>query len=119
MSMNTDELGEILKALLAQQKAGQVAALDALRGAAPLTGDEAPVRVDAAKPAVRPKRCQGENCKAKLHLTDFACKCEGWFCSAHRHAESHKCSYDFKAQGVAGLEKTLVKVAGDRMVNRI
>jgi hypothetical protein len=118
--MNTDQLGEILAALLKQQKEGQIAALDALRGAPPLSGDEP--TAEAAKPkgpVARPKRCQGENCKAKLHLTDFACKCEGWFCSAHRHAESHKCSYDFKAQGAAGLEKALVKVTADRMANRV
>lgn len=37
-------------------------------------------------------------CKKKLGLLGFQCKCSGNFCSAHRHAEQHNCSYDYKKE---------------------
>ena len=59
--------------------------------------------------AEKPKRCQHASCKTKLMLSDFACKCENYYCSSHRHAESHSCSYDFKKHSHSQLEKQLVK----------
>jgi hypothetical protein len=44
----------------------------------------------------RPSKCCADGCKKKLTLLDFACKCEKYHCPAHRHAEQHGCSYDYK-----------------------
>jgi len=52
-------------------------------------------------------KCSFESCKKKLALTDTACKCEKVFCSAHRHFESHACSFDYKAEGKNLLLKTM------------
>lgn len=70
------------------------------------------------KETVRPKRCQGVDCKAKLVLSDFACQCKGFYCSKHRYAESHSCTFDYKAAGNKLLEKSLVKAVADK-VDRI
>ena len=59
--------------------------------------------------STKPTICHHETCKKKLMLTDFACKCENYYCSTHRHAESHGCSFDFKKQRSLQLEKDLVK----------
>lgn len=67
---------------------------------------------------VRPKRCQGVDCKAKLVLSDFVCQCKGFYCSKHRYAESHSCTFDYKAAGNKLLEKSLVKAVADK-VDRI
>lgn len=43
-----------------------------------------------------PKRCQQENCKHKLGLTPFTCRCGKHFCASHRYAEDHNCSHDYR-----------------------
>jgi len=54
-------------------------------------------------------RCAFETCKKTLALTSTACKCEKKFCSAHRHAETHFCSFDYQASGKEQLMKTMAK----------
>jgi len=45
------------------------------------------------------KRCLFGDCKKKLAFSDFACRCGTRFCAAHRAAEEHKCTHDWKAEG--------------------
>lgn len=40
-------------------------------------------------------RCS--ECKKKLGLLGFECRCKKQFCAFHRAAEEHKCTFDFKA----------------------
>jgi hypothetical protein len=56
----------------------------------------APAPEDSPAPKKQPTRCQHPDCKKKLGLTGFTCKCEMMFCPAHRLAESHSCSFDYK-----------------------
>ena len=44
-------------------------------------------------------------CSKKTGLLGFKCRCEGNFCSAHRHAEDHKCGYDYKTDAKNKLAK--------------
>ncbi len=69
--------------------------------------------------AAAKKRCAHAECKKKLTLLDFDCKCGGRDCTAHRQAEDHACSYNYRAASDARLTQTLVKTAGDRMADRI
>jgi len=41
-----------------------------------------------------PTRCQ--QCRKKVGLTGFKCKCGLLFCGQHRYAEAHACSFDYK-----------------------
>ena len=50
-------------------------------------------------------KCALEECKKKLKLTDFKCKCNNTYCSNHRLAETHSCSYDYKSYGRNLLDK--------------
>ena len=43
-----------------------------------------------------PKRCEKEDCKCKLKLTDYACRCGNYYCSQHRLGEYHSCSFDYR-----------------------
>ena len=52
-------------------------------------------------------RCNHPDCKKKLSLTDYSCKCGKTFCSKHRPAVSHNCSYDWKKCHQANLNKVL------------
>ena len=59
---------------------------------------------EGAGPAKKqPSRCQHPDCKKKLGLTGFTCKCEMMFCPSHRLAESHSCSFDYKGTQRARL----------------
>ena len=67
--------------------------------------------------ATRPKRCQMAECKAKLALTDSACKCTGFYCMKHRHAETHSCAFDYKSEGMGKLKSQLVEAKGVKIEN--
>jgi predicted nucleic acid binding AN1-type Zn finger protein len=64
-------------------------------------------------PKKEQKRCGC--CKAKLLLTDFACKCSTRFCQSHRLPEDHACSFDHKGAGKALLKEQLVRAVNDKM----
>ena len=66
-----------------------------------------------------PKRCQFEECKKKLKLTDSKCKCNKIFCMDHKFSESHKCEFDYKSDGLKNLEQKLVKVVGNGNFTKI
>lgn len=62
-------------------------------------------------PLVKPKRCQNDGCKIKLVLSDFACKCNKFYCSQHRYSDVHSCPYDYKAAGKNVLEKQMPAIS--------
>ena len=48
-----------------------------------------------AKKKKKQKRCGHVDCRKKLKLTDFECRCGLRFCGLHRHAEAHNCGFDY------------------------
>jgi hypothetical protein len=54
-----------------------------------------------------PKRCMKEDCKCKLKLTDYPCRCGKTFCGNHRLSEYHGCTFDYKALNKEILLKTM------------
>ena len=65
------------------------------------------------------KRCNAPDCKRKLMLTDFDCKCAIRFCSQHRMPETHGCTFNFRAAADVTLTKQLGKAADTRMLEKI
>ncbi|XP_047073150.1 zinc finger A20 and AN1 domain-containing stress-associated protein 12-like [Lolium rigidum] len=61
--------------------------------AADAAAAEAPAAEAPAKKAA-PTRCM--SCNKKVRLLGFACRCGGTFCSMHRYADGHACSFDYK-----------------------
>ena len=59
------------------------------------------------QPEKMPKRCQCKDCRAKLGIVPFSCRCGKYFCGTHRMAENHNCTYDYKAEGKKELLKYL------------
>lgn len=53
------------------------------------------------------KRCP--ICKKKLGLTAITCRCGNTYCTGHRHAESHNCTFDYKEEGRNQLSKVITK----------
>ncbi len=50
-------------------------------------------------------RC--EQCKKKLGVMEYKCKCGRVFCITHLHAEEHKCTYDYKQEGQQNIKKII------------
>ncbi|PKA66833.1 Zinc finger A20 and AN1 domain-containing stress-associated protein 1 [Apostasia shenzhenica] len=62
-------------------------------------------------PAVAPGRCT--QCRKKVGLTGFRCRCGLTFCGTHRYPEQHGCSFDFKTAGREAIARAnpVVKAA--------
>ena len=61
------------------------------------------------------ERCQHPQCKKKLKMMSFTCKCELKFCVAHQNPHSHNCSYDYKTEKCKLVEQNNPKL-GSKMV---
>ena len=68
---------------------------------------------------VKKNKCPHKECKRKITLVDFACKCGLVYCSSHRHFDSHNCTFDYREQSGTILQKQLVKCVNDRMTEKI
>merc|ERR1719277_1970750 len=44
-----------------------------------------------------PSKCYA--CRKKIGLTGFQCQCGYFFCSKHRYAEEHACTFDHQGRG--------------------
>uniref|UniRef100_A0A453RJD9 Zinc finger A20 and AN1 domain-containing stress-associated protein 1 n=1 Tax=Aegilops tauschii subsp. strangulata TaxID=200361 RepID=A0A453RJD9_AEGTS len=56
-------------------------------------------------------RCH--NCRKRVGLTGFRCRCGEMFCGAHRYSDRHDCSYDYKsaARDAIARENPVVRAA--------
>ena len=43
-------------------------------------------------------KCPHADCKKKISLVDFPCKCKAVYCSAHRAPETHACTFDYRKE---------------------
>jgi len=43
-------------------------------------------------------KCPHAECKKKISLVDFPCKCSAVYCSSHRAPETHACSFDYRKE---------------------
>ena len=80
----------------------------ALEAAASVAAPELPAPVVAssgeeAPPPPNPSRCF--SCSKKVGLTGFKCRCGFTFCSGHRYADAHACTFDYKAAAATLLTK--------------
>lgn len=64
------------------------------------------------------KRCNLIECKSKLGLLGFDCKCGYKFCGKHRHTDTHHCTYDHMSEARKRLEKENPKIVNEKL-NRI
>ena len=67
------------------------------------------------KPVGPPKRCMHAECRVKLGLTAFACRCGGYYCGTHRFDDAHSCGYDYKAEQKMLLSTQMERVVGKKL----
>lgn len=63
------------------------------------------------KTSLKPRCAQ---CNKKVLLI-IKCHCEKVFCSKHRHAEEHNCTYDFKTEGQKKLAEQNQPVVASKL----
>ncbi|OII74535.1 zinc finger transcription factor zfp33 [Cryptosporidium ubiquitum] len=64
------------------------------------------------KPSV-PGRCY--HCNKKVGIYGFSCRCGFNFCSTHRYADAHDCTFDYKTFEREQLRKTNKAVVADKI----
>jgi hypothetical protein len=69
------------------------------------------------QPKQSKNRCA--QCKCKLVGVKFDCKCKQTFCVNHITAAAHACSFDYRAEGAAALEKQLDTTGLSEKLTRI
>jgi hypothetical protein len=60
------------------------------------------------------KRCPAKDCKKKLTLTDYSCKCGIIYCASHRNENTHACTYNWETENRDKLTKNLPLVNGKK-----
>lgn len=59
------------------------------------------------------------SCKKRVGLLGFKCKCDYTYCSKHRHASDHNCTFDYLTANKEQLAKQLIPCVADKITNRI
>lgn len=55
-------------------------------------------------------------CKKRLDLTAFPCKCCKTFCPQHRGSYDHACTFDYKSENARNLKETMgAPVVGEKL----
>lgn len=67
------------------------------------------------------KKCCYINCKKKLTMLDFNCKCGSKYCSLHRLPEDHECKFSHKETEKSQLKEKLYnnKIISDKVHNKL
>ena len=68
---------------------------------------------------VQEKRHRCKSCNKKLELIPFNCRCGDYYCTQHRYAEEHNCSYNYRELGYQQLSTTNILVQNDKMKSRV
>jgi type IV secretory pathway VirB10-like protein len=92
---------------------------------APAAPQQAAAEVASPEPAAAEKPAEDrpvqENrgrcfcCRKKVGLLGFECRCGYVFCSGHRHAQDHNCSFDYASFDKTNLAKANQKVVASKV----
>jgi len=72
------------------------------------TGD-----ASSTPPLKKPNRCN--ECKKRVGLTGFQCRCGGLFCSEHRYDSAHNCTFDYKTMEREEIAKNNPKIISEKI----
>lgn len=70
---------------------------------------------DEDKDGKKPKKNRCQECRKKVGLTGFECRCGGLYCSLHRYSDKHKCSFDYHALGAEQIRKANPVVVSEKV----
>ena len=75
-----------------------------------------PATEQAPKAEVQADATKCWSCQRKVGLLGFKCKCSYVFCSKHRYADQHTCSFDYKTAAKEQIKKANPVVEGAKIV---
>jgi hypothetical protein len=61
------------------------------------------------------KKNRCTKCKVNVGVIGFPCRCGGTFCSSHRYANEHECTFDYKEHGAEEIRKNNPQVIGEKV----
>ena len=59
------------------------------------------------------KRCA--QCRRRINLNLFICRCKNEYCPRCRYPSNHKCTFDYKAYGRKQLKKDVLLVIAEKV----
>jgi hypothetical protein len=89
--------------------------LGAAPSASPAAAAAAVLAAQEPEQPAQPNRGRCFTCSKKVGLLGFECRCGYVFCSGHRHAQDHTCSFDYAAFDRERLAKANPLVAGSKL----
>ncbi|XP_064551111.1 uncharacterized protein drn isoform X2 [Drosophila montana] len=66
------------------------------------------------KDAKKMKNRCGE-CRKKVGLTGFQCRCGGLYCAVHRYSDKHNCTFDYREHGAQEIRRNNPVVVGEKI----
>ena len=102
-----EQAAAVEKLVSGNQKLMEEPSLEPRARSPTLAGQELPAEPKAAN------RCS--SCRKKVGVLGFRCRCGETFCGAHRYAEKHNCTFDFKAVGREAIARANPVVKPDKL----
>tara|TARA_B100001094_G_C17697774_1_gene561208 strand:+ start:127 stop:384 length:258 start_codon:yes stop_codon:yes gene_type:complete len=60
-------------------------------------------------------RCQYSDCRKKIKITDYTCKCGNVYCKIHKLPEDHECNYDYREIGLKNKKIEEMKCVSNKV----
>jgi len=106
----TVQLPQTEKSELCAENSGlDCASADAAAATATANATDSPgasAEDSGVKDSGKKKKNRCLECKKKVGLTGFTCRCGGLYCSIHRYSDKHQCDFDYKEAGAAEIRKS-------------
>lgn len=61
------------------------------------------------------KKNRCANCRKKVGLTGFQCRCGGLYCAVHRYSDKHDCSFNYREMGAQEIRRNNPVVVGEKI----
>ncbi|KAI9585086.1 AN1-type zinc finger protein 5 [Glossina fuscipes] len=61
------------------------------------------------------KKNRCAECRKKVGLTGFLCRCGGLYCAVHRYSDKHNCTFDYREHGAQEIRRNNPVVVGEKI----
>ncbi|XP_073816975.1 zinc finger AN1-type doctor no isoform X1 [Musca autumnalis] len=61
------------------------------------------------------KKNRCSECRKKVGLTGFLCRCGGLYCAVHRYSDKHNCTFDYREHGAQEIRRNNPVVVGEKI----
>lgn len=111
---NMNKLEDAVNKDSSQTNAVNTTNLDADPCLLPQTPQQASHQSDPPK-TQKKKKTKCTKCKVNVGVIGFPCRCGGIFCSSHRYANEHSCTFDYREHGAEEIRKNNPQVIGEKI----